>query len=40
MRRLLVWTFAAVVILSAGGQQALAKEGHEDPRSPTSTPAK
>ena len=32
MRRLLVWTFAAAAMLSAGGQPALAKEGHEDPR--------
>jgi hypothetical protein len=33
MRRLLVWTLATGMILLAGGQQAMAKEGHEDPRS-------
>jgi hypothetical protein len=32
MRRLLVWTLAAGMVLMAGGQQAMAKEGHEDPR--------
>jgi hypothetical protein len=32
MQRLLVWTLAAGIVLLAGGQTALAKEGHEDPR--------
>lgn len=32
MRRLLVWALAAGMVLLAGGQQAMAKEGHEDPR--------
>lgn len=31
MRRVLVWTLATAAILLVGGQQALAKEGHEDP---------
>jgi hypothetical protein len=33
MRRLLVWTVTAGILLLAGGRQAIAKEGHEDPRS-------
>jgi hypothetical protein len=32
MRRLLVWTLATGMVLLAGGQHAVAKEGHEDPR--------
>jgi hypothetical protein len=32
MRRLLVWTLATGMVLLAGGQHAMAKEGHEDPR--------
>lgn len=32
MRRLLLWTLAAGIVLMAGGQTALAKEGHDDPR--------
>jgi hypothetical protein len=33
MRRLLVWTLATGIMLLAGGRHAVAKEGHEDPRS-------
>jgi len=33
MRRLLVWTLTAGMVFLAGGHAALAKEGHEDPRS-------